>query len=257
MKEITTVLELERPLIALDLETTGLYPHIDRICQIGVIKVHPNGEVKEWQSLINPGIPIPPHVAEIHGVNNELVKDAPLFAHIAEKLYYGFRECDFTGYNAKGFDIKFLVEEFRRCNIRFIPGRIVDAFQIFKRYHPRNLSAAFKHYTGEDLVGAHNAMEDARASLRVLFEQLRKHPDLPRSIEALDKLFQPDGLNVDSEGKIVFNLQGDAVFNFGKNRGVPLRSCDTAYFSWILQANFSDEVKQICREALQGKFPKR
>ena len=257
MKELATLLTLERPLISVDLETTGLFPNVDRICQIGVIKLYPNGEIKEWESLINPGIPIPGHVAEIHHINDESVRDAPRFAHIAEKLYYGFKECDLTGYNCRNFDVRFLVEEFRRCNITFKPGRIADSFHIFKYYNPRNLSAAVRQYLGRDHTEAHSALPDAKASMELLEALLRQHPDLPREVGALERRFQPDGNNLDSEGKFVWNREGEVVFNFGKMRGTKLKSCDKQYLSWLLQANFSNEIKTIVQDAILGKYPRR
>src|SRR4051794_27719639 len=216
------LIQLERPLISVDLETTGIYSNFDRICQIGVIKLYPDGRLTEWETLIDPGIPIPPNVSEIHHITNDTVKDSPLFEQIAEKLYAGLNNCDLTGYNAKSFDVKFLVEEFRRCKMTYKPGRVIDTFNIFKRYSPRNLTAAVDHYLGEELKDAHSALADARASFRVLRAQLLKHTDLPRSIQGIDDLFKPNPDYIDPEGKVIFNKDGKAILNFGANKGMLL-----------------------------------
>lgn len=254
---ICDLITLDRPLISVDLETTGLYPHIDRVVQIGVIKVYPDGTVREYESLIDPGVPIPPEVSAIHHIDNNTVKDSPLFETIARKLHAGFVGCDFCGYNCKAFDIKFLVEEFRRADIEFKPGRIVDAFNIFKHFNPRNLTAAVKHYLNEDLVDAHSAMADARAALRVFRAQLLAHENLPRTIAELDAMIKPNPNFVDPEGKIQFNKEGQAIITFGAQKGVPLKQCDRAYMGWILRANFSPEIKKIITDALGGKYPER
>lgn len=254
---ISDLIALERPLISVDLETTGIYSNVDRICQIGVLKLYPDGRLTEWETLIDPGIPIPENVTAVHHIDNDKVKDAPLFETIAEKLYAGLNNCDLTGYNARAFDVKFLIEEFRRCNLNFKPGIVVDTFNIFKRYNPRNLTAAVQFYLGEDLVDAHSALADARASFRVLRAQLLKHEDLPRTIAGIDSLFKQNPDFVDPEGKIMFNKDGKAIFNFGQNKGMLLEKCGHGYFQWILNANFSSEIKKIMTDALSGKFPKR
>lgn len=253
---IHDLIKLDRPLISVDLETTGLYPAVDRIVQIGVIKVYPDGRVTEWESLIDPGIPISQQVSEIHHITNATVKDAPLFEHIAEKLFIGFRECDFTGYNAKAFDIKFLIEEFKRCRMTFVPGRIVDTFTIFKKYNPRNLTAAVSFYLREDHVDAHSAMADARAALRVLRAQLLLHKELPRTIEELDAIAKTNPNFVDTEGKFIWK-DGEVYINFGGRNGVALKKCDRNYLEWMSRKEFTAEVKSIVINALNGKYPTR
>jgi DNA polymerase-3 subunit epsilon len=254
---IADLIQLERPLVTIDFETTGLYPKVDRICQIGLLKLYPDGELTEWETLIDPVIPIPPAVSEIHGIRDADVKDAPDFADIAAILHKGLENCDLAGYNAKAFDVGFLVEEFARVNIRYVPPRIVDVFLIYKKYSPRNLTQAVKHYLNEDHSGAHTALADARAALRVLRAQLEHHTDLPRTIQGLHDLFGRNPNNVDADGKFVWN-NGIVIFTFGKYKGLPLNTCkDYEYFRFIANANFSDEVKKIVLNAMNGKYPTR
>lgn len=253
---IHDLIVLERPLIFLDLETTGIYPTVDRIVQIGLVKLYPDGELNEWETLIDPDIVIPTGASDVHHITDDMVKDAPYFKDIAGVLLHGFQDCDFGGYNAKSFDIPFLKAEFLRCGMTFKPGFIVDAFLIFKKYSPRNLTAAVKQYTGKDLVDAHSAMADARASFQVFREQLLCHKDLPRTVSAIDALFGAGPNRVDSEGKLAWR-GNEVVINFGTKSGVPLRRCERDYLNWILRSNFSEEVKTIIRDALGGKYPTR
>ena len=253
---IHDLITLERPLISVDLETTGIYPNVDRIVQIGLLKLYPDGELNEWETLIDPDIHIPDNASAVHHITDATVKDAPYFKDIAPVLYKGFQGCDFCGYNCKSFDIRFFIEEFRRCGINFVPGCIVDSFLIFKKYSPRNLSAALKHYTGKDLLDAHSALADARASMQVLREQLLQHKDLPRNIAEIERCFKGGGNNVDDEGKLVWK-NGEVVINFGAKAGTTLKQCDPAYLQWILRSNFSAEVKAIITKALAGKYPTR
>ncbi len=252
---IHDIVELDRPIISLDLETPGLFPNIDRIVQIGIVKVYPDGKITEWQSFIDPGMPIPKHVTEIHHIGDDHVKEAPLFEQIADKLLAGFEGSDFTGYNVKNFDLKFISAEFARCGKTFKPGRVVDAFIIYKKYNPRNLTNAVYSYLQEEHPDAHSALADAKASIRVLHAQLLRHQELPRTIEELEKILAPNGNFVDSEGKFVWGSNGKAVLNFGQRAGQLLEKCDASYLQWITRSNFNEEVKTIARNALSGKFP--
>lgn len=245
---------MERPIVSLDLETTGLYPNTDRICQIGLIKVYPDGETNEWETLIDPDIPIPPEVSAIHGITDLGVKDAPTFKDLSEVLYKGLSGCDFTGYNAKSFDIPFMIEEFKRCGLRFVPGKIIDAFIIFKKYNTRNLTSAVRHYLGKDHVDAHSALADARASFEVLRQQLITH-SLPRTVSELHDICWKDARYVDSERKFAWGKNGDVLFNFGANVNQSLKKAKPEYLQWIIRSNFSEEIKGICRSALLGKYP--
>lgn len=253
---------LNRPLVFLDLETTGPNAKLDRIVQIALIKVYPDGTEREWQSYVNPEVAIPPEVTKIHSITDDMVKDAPTFAALAERLHTGLMDCDLAGY-AVTFDKTFMLEAFKRAGYALdrglLDGSIVDGYKIFAAMERRDLTSAVKFYLGEEMVGAHDAMNDIRATRRVIIAQLERYPTLPQTVEALhDKFFEelPDGA-LDPESKIVWR-HGEAVLNFGvKHNGWKLRDIPRQYLNWILGSEFSPAVKSIVTDALQGKYPKR
>lgn len=251
------LLQLERPLVCLDLETTGTSPQRDRIIQIGVVKILPTGEVQEGCQLVNPGMPIPPESTEVHHITDEMVADQPKFRDLATKLHTGLSQCDIAGYNV-AFDLGFMREELARCGLQLTHGHVVDGFHIFRRYEPRGLTAAMKFFLGEDFPEAHDALADARATVRVIEAQLLRYPDLPRSVEGLHKLLNETvtGGNVDPHGKLIWR-NGAAVVNFGKHSGVPLSEVPRPYLEWMLNGDFSPALKAILSNALQGKYPTR
>jgi DNA polymerase-3 subunit epsilon len=254
------LLNLKRPLLFFDLETTGIHKDVDRILQIGIIKIYPDGTVREWSTLVNPQIPISAEASSVHGITEDMVQDAPTFEQIVHTLKAGFTDTDVAGYNVVKFDMEFLKAEFNRVGVPFPTGhRFVDAFKIFQRQEPRNLTAAVKFFLNKALDGAHDAMNDVRATVEVLEAQLLRYPDLPRSIEELHTLFfetPQSPHHVDVDGKFVWR-NGDAVINFGKHRGKRLDELPEDYLSWIVDKDFPDSVKDICRQALNGQFPKR
>jgi DNA polymerase-3 subunit epsilon len=251
---IADILKLDQPLVIFDLETTGFNPSIDRIVEVALIKVHPNGNEDEWSSLINPGIQIPKEVTEVHGISNETVTDAPLFAECGRFVFNLFEGCDIGGYNV-GFDIRFLTKAFDRLGYDFRPGRIIDGYRIFSKFRSRRLGAAVEHYLGEELEGAHRAMVDTRATLRVLEAQIRKHT-LPDTMQEIDSLFNKassDGL--DAGGKLTWR-HGEATINFGKKfMSTPLKEVAKDYLMWIMKSDFPDDLKVIIRDAMNGSFP--
>jgi DNA polymerase III subunit epsilon len=253
------VIPLNCPLIVIDVETTGHHRKVDRIVQIGLIKIYPDGDRNEWQSYVHPTIPIPPEATKIHGITDEMVKDAPTFANLAPSLAAGFKGCDFGGYNVQ-FDLGFLEEEFRRVNRPgVINGRVVDAFAIYRRYHPRTLSDAVEEYLGRKMVGAHDAMVDARETLAVLEAQMARHfNDLPDSVHGIHTLLfeSADNGYVDPDGKLYWRY-GEACLNFGEHAGTPLRLVGRDYLGWVLRKDFPEPFKKLVREALEGRYPRR
>lgn len=255
---ITDLISLDRPLIALDVETTGLSHRQDRIVQLGLVKVYPDGKMTEFETLLNPGIPISEEVSAIHHITDELVRDEPSFADVAPVLFAGLKECDLVGYNIFGFDIKFLVSEFLRCHIRYVVPRIIDSFKIFTKHHPRNLQSAVQQYLNEDLLDAHSALADARATMRVFEAQLIRHPELPRTIQELhDHYFPRNKDSVDPDNKVIF-INDEACINFGKHKGIALRLIPKNYRQWLANDREStDELKFIMKESLAGRYPTR
>lgn len=255
---IVDIISLERPLVALDLETTGLSSKHDRIVQIGIEKFYPDGRITSWESIIDPTIPIPKEASDVHHITDEIVAGEPTFEDIAPILFVGLKECDLLGYNLHSFDVKFLVAEFARCKMKFIVPRIIDAYKIYIRHYPRNLTNAVAHYLNEDLVDAHSALADARASMRLFRAQLIRHPDIPRSVQDIhDSFFAKDKNFLDPEGKIIWNETGDAVMNFStQHKGKLLKLVPRGFLQWVVKdAGFSDEIKFIVNEALQGRYP--
>lgn len=255
-------LELTRPLAVFDIESTGVNPSRDRIVEISVIKLFPDGTRQSTTRRLNPGIPIPPAVTAIHGISDADVANEPFFADIALKLYNYLADCDLAGYNITTFDVPLLECEFKRAGLEFdlSQRKIVDAYNIFCKLYPRTLTAAYKFFCGKDLVNAHGAAADTAATLEVLLGQLDKHSELPGSVEQLaaaSDLAGPDA--VDRTRRFKWN--GDeVVVNFGKNSGRTLKDLaenDPGFLRWIIKNDFPDDVKEIASNALSGKFPSR
>ena len=255
-------LVLERPLVFFDIESTGTNPYRDRIVEIAVIKVMPDGSREDVVRRINPCIPIPAGASAVHGIYDADVADCPTFDVVAHNLYKYLEGCDLAGYNIVKFDVPMLQEEFKRCGLELSmkERKLIDVFNIFCRLYPRNLSAAYKFFCDGNLEDAHSALADTDATVSVLFGQLAKHPELPREMAGLAEFSSArDADFVDSEGRLKFS--GDeVVINFGKNSGRRLRdlaSEDPGFLRWMLRSDFSDEVKTVIKNALAGEYPTR
>ena len=270
-------LNITRPLIVFDLETTGLDLVRDRIIQISYIKVLPGGKEQRENLLINPCKPIPQEVTELTGISNDDVKDAPSFKDVAQQLSEKMKDCDFAGYNSNHFDIPMLAEEFLRAGIDFdfSKCRLIDAQTIFHKMERRNLAAAYKFYCGrkmEEDFTAHRADEDTEATYRVLMGELDKYapgvqeePDrvLENDMDFLAE-FSKQNDNVDFAGRIVWRpllgadgkplLDKDGkerrfeAFNFGKYQGRAVDEVlrvDPGYYSWMMSGDFTFNTKQV------------
>jgi len=255
-------LTLKRPIAFFDLETTGTDPREDRIVEISVLKISPDGSREVKTRRIDPGIPIPPASTEIHGIRDEDVADEPTFAQVAKSLHAYLDECDLAGYGIVRFDVPLLVAEFDRAGLAFdIRERaIVDALTIFHQRERRDLDAALQFYCGESLEGAHSAEADILATYKVLEGQLERYDDLPATPEELDEIVNPGrGDWVDAQGKLVWK-DGEIAFNFGKHRGQLVREvARTApdYLGWLLEKDFGDDVKEVFANAVRGEVPSR
>jgi len=253
-------LELSRPLIVFDLETTGLDTSSDRIVELGLVRIRPDGgrESRSW--LVNPGRPIPRDAIAVHGISDEDVAAAPCWEDIASEVFDCFAGCDVSGFNVERFDLPMLVREFDRARIDFPPAdmRVIDSFTLFLRREPRNLAAAVALYCGREHGGAHRAVADAEAAAEVLLGQLERYSDLPRDVAGLaDECQRKDPSWVDAAGKLAW-LGEEVVLTFGKHARRPLRTLVDAekdYLAWVLDADFPDDTKAIISEALQGHFP--
>jgi DNA polymerase-3 subunit epsilon len=249
-------LRLERSLAIIDLETTGVDPARDRIVEISVLKILPDGRRKQLTLRLNPGIPIPAEATAVHGIADADVEGEPGFAAIAAKVLDFIAECDFGGFNLKRFDLRVLNEEFKRAGHVFsLEGRaIVDAMEIFHAMEPRNLAAAVRFYCKREHEGSHAAGADVLATADVLDAMLARYEELPRTVAGLHEQFA-DASAVDSGGR--FKRVGEEVrFAFGKHRGVTLDAvarADPAYLQWMLAQDFLDDAKAIVREALSAR----
>lgn len=248
-------LTLDRPLVFFDLETTGTRQGVDRIVQIAAQKVYPDGKMTSWQSLVNPGMPIPPRASEVHGITDEKVKDAPSLAVVGPLFARALEGSDVSGFNVRRFDWPFLLAEFERVKLVFTwAPRIVDAMAIYRHFHPRDLAAALATYVGREHTGAHDAMADVIATREVLVAQLEQH-ELPATVAAVEEMFvDPD--EIDLGGKFKFEGE-EAVITFGKYAGTVLSKVDRGFLEWMLRGDFAADAKHIAREALSGRFPTR
>ena len=253
-------LNLTKPLIIFDLETTGLDISKDGIIQISYIKVSPDGSELRRNYFVNPGRPIPAEITELTHITNEMVADAPTFKELAATLAAEFKGCDFAGYNSNHYDIPLLAEEFLRAgvNFDFFKCRLIDACAIFKQMEKRNLAAAYKFYCGRDMetdFQAHLANEDTEATYRVLQGQLDMYA--PGANEDPEKVLNNDmdelhafcnkSKKVDFAGRMKYNDNGVEVFNFGKYKDQPVAEVlkrDPSYYSWILNGDFALDTKQ-------------
>ena len=249
------MLNLTRPLVFFDLETTGVNPFEDKIVQIGAIKIMPDGSEIEKEWLVNPGRPIPKVTSDIHGITDDMVADKPFIGDLAEELSTFFYDVDLGGYNVKGFDFPMLQAEFTRIGLELDSEKIkfVDPMQIFRNKEPRTLTAAYKKYCGKELVDAHNAIIDIRATFEVFKGQQNMYDDLPNTVEAIHEYTYPkDPNSFDAENKLRY-VDGDLTINFGKNKGKTLHDLalnDAGYLEWILKGTFSDKVKDAVKSVL-------
>jgi len=253
-------LNLKRPLAFLDLETTGINISSDRIVELSVLKISPNGK-EEWMSTrVNPEMAIPPKTTLIHGIKDEDVVNEPTFREIAKKLASFLEGCDLAGYNAIKFDIPVLAEEFLRTNIdfNFRKRRYVDVQVIFHKKEQRTLTAAYQFYCKKVLMGAHGSKADTAATYEVLKSQLDRYKDLENDVEKLAE-YSSFNSNVDFAGRIVLDENGVEVFNFGKHKGKPVELIfaeEPAYYSWMMNGDFPLYTKKVLTEIKLRSFGK-
>jgi DNA polymerase-3 subunit epsilon len=255
-------LRLDRPLAFIDVETTGLSPYSDRIVELSILKIYPNGS-KEYKShRVNPGIPIPAETTAIHGITDADVAGEPLFRQYARNIRDFLEDCDIAGFNVIKFDLPFIEAELARANIEFSRrGRyLIDSQVIYHQRDPRDLQAAYKKYCGKEMDNAHSAEEDAKAAAEILDGQLETHRDLPKDAAGLSSLcYKVEENTVDVEGKFIW-AEGDVVCNFGKYKGRLLKEIAKAYpdyLEWMSHGDFSAEVREIADKALKGEFPEK
>lgn len=245
------MLHLTKPLAVIDLETTGTNLGTDRIIEIAIVKILPDGSKSIKRKVVNPGIPIPKATSDIHGFTDEMVKDAPSFKQVAHELKQMLDGCDIAGYNSNRFDIPMLAEEFLRAGVEFdLKGRkLVDVQKIFHQMEQRTLSAAYKFYCDKQLESAHSAEADASATYEILLAQLQRYPALGNTVDTVLKTIGEEVI-VDLARRFVMD-NGVEVFNFGKFKGRPVSEvlkAEPQYYDWMMKGDFPQHTKQKLTE---------
>jgi DNA polymerase-3 subunit epsilon len=266
-------LNLKIPICFFDLEATGANIATDRIVEIAVIKILPNGEVIRKSNLVNPGMPIPAESTAIHGIRDEDVQGKPLFKDVARDYAKLFEGADLGGFSIFKFDVPLLVEEFLRANVEFDYSRkrIIDAQRIFHLMEKRTLSAAYKFYCDKDLADSHTAEADTEASLEVLMAQVERYGNQPvtdthgnrlgiisNDMDALAALTSSDV--VDLAGRMIRNQKGEAILNFGKHKGKPVLTVlkeEPSFYDWVMKGEFSLDTKRKLTEIKLSAFTQK
>jgi len=266
-------LNLRNPICFFDLETTGINIANDRIIEIAVIKLMPNGEVITKTNRVNPTIPIPPESSAIHGIYPEDIEGKPTFKEVAKEYSRFMEGADLSGFNILKFDIPMLVEEFLRADVEFDYSRkkIIDSQKIFHLMEKRTLSAAFKFYVNKELIDSHSALADTQASLEVLLAQVERYEGQPvtdalgkqigeikNDIETLSKLTGSE--LVDLAGRMVLNSKGEEVFNFGKHKNKNVTAVlkeEPSYYDWMMNGDFPLDTKRKLTEIKLRDFNKK
>lgn len=263
------MLNLKNPLVVFDLETTGTNTSKDRIVEMALIKVMPDGTVDEKSRRINPTIPIPLESSLIHGIYDEDVKDEATFTQVAKSMATWLEGCDLAGFNILKFDVPVLVEEFLRADVDFDVSnkKLIDAQKIFHMMEKRNLTAAYKFYCGKDLENAHSALADTKATYDVLLSQIEKYDGMELTDLRGEKLGtisnDMDNIHsitnskmVDLAGRMIFDKNGDEVFNFGKHKGklvADVLKSEPSFYDWLMKGDFPlDTKRKLTKIRLRG-----
>lgn len=247
-------LNLKKPMVFFDLETTGTDTAHDRIVEISLIKVDPNGEKTIKTRRINPEIPIPAEASAIHHITDEDVKDCPTFKQIAKSLKAFIEGCDFGGFNSNRFDLPLLVEEFMRAGVEvdfFRKAKYVDVQNIFHKKEERTLVAAYRFYCNKELGdAAHGAEADTLATFEVLLSQIERYSDLENDVDFLSR-YSSRGDTADFAGRIGYNDKGEEIFTFGKYKGqkvAQIFASEPGYYDWMMKGDFPQYTKKIITE---------
>ena len=248
------MLDLKRPIAFIDLETTGVNLSTDRIVEIAIVKVSPDGSRQVKRKLINPQMPIPKATTDIHGITDEMVKDAPTFKQAGNEIKQYLENCDLGGYNSNRFDIPMLMEEFLRAgmDVDLSNRRMIDVQHIFYSMEPRTLSAAYKFYCQKELENAHSAEADVNATIDVLLSQVQRYDNLGNSVDSILSAIGEDKI-VDYARRFTFDDKGVEIFNFGKFKGRAVSEvlkAEPQYYDWMMKGDFPLHTKQKLTELL-------
>ncbi len=253
-------LQLTKPIAFIDLETTGVNISTDRIVEIAIVRIAIDGTKTVKRKLINPLMPIPTGSSEVHGITDDMVKDAPSFKQVANEIKQFMENCDLGGYNSNRFDIPMLIEEFHRSGIEFSTDerKLVDVQKVFHLMEQRTLSAAYKFYCNKVLEGAHGAEVDATATWEVLEAQIERYPQIGNSVEQIVKFTGEDDI-VDFARRFI-KENGIEIFNFGKHKGKPVTQVlkeEPQYYDWMMKGDFAMNTKQKLTDILNRTIIKK
>lgn len=253
-------LKLTKPIVFFDLETTGVNVASDRIVEISILKIHPDGKREIKTRRVNPEIPIPAGASEVHGIYDEDVKDEPTFKAMAKSLAQFIGNSDLAGFNSNKFDVPLLMEEFLRVGVDFdlSSRKLVDVQNIFHKMEQRTLVAAYQFYCGKELIGAHGAEADILATYEVLESQIERYEELENDISFLAE-FSTRHNAVDLMGRIVYNEDGVEVFNFGKHKDKPVAEVfeqEPSYYNWMMNGDFPRYTKKVLTDIKLRGFNK-
>ena len=242
------MLQLNRPVAFIDLETTGVNLSTDRIVEIAIVKLLPDGSRQTKRKLINPQMPIPTSSSDIHGITDEMVKDAPTFKQAGNEIKQFLENCDLGGYNSNRFDIPMLMEEFLRAemDVDLTDRKMIDVQHIFYQMEPRTLSAAYKFFCQKELENAHSAEVDINATIEVFEAQIARYPKLGTTVETVLGVIGEEKI-VDYARRFIFDDKGVEVFNFGKYKGVLVSDVfkkDPSYYDWMMKGDFPIDTKK-------------
>lgn len=245
-------LKLKRPLAFFDLETTGVNIATDRIVELGLVIMQPDGSTEEKRYLINPTIPIPVESSLVHGIYDKDVANAPTFADLAKELFDLLNPCDLGGFNSNRFDVPLLIEEFLRLDLNFSLDKrnLIDVRNIYAIMERRDLSSTYKYFCGKDLVNAHSALADVRATHEIFLAQLEKYSELSDNVDEINVQTRNDLDQIDTANRLAL-INGKPSFNFGKYKGQSVEEVlkkDPGYYNWILRSDFTLHTKQKLKE---------
>jgi len=256
-------IQLNKPLVFIDLETTGIETLIDRIVEFSALKINLDNTEESITIRINPQIPIPPEATAIHGIKDNDVADKPIFKEHALIIKNFLEGCDLGGFNIKRFDLEILESEFKRAEVEFSKENrfILDVQTIYHKFDPRDLSAAHKKYCNKEIEKHHSAEHDVRATVNIFKSQLETHKELPHDIKELHDFCneRKSASWIDSKGKFIW-IGNDAVVNFGPHRGKLLSYIvknESGFLEWMLNKDFLPDAKKIVSDALNGTFPQK
>ncbi|WEK35188.1 MAG: 3'-5' exonuclease [Candidatus Pseudobacter hemicellulosilyticus] len=254
------MLQLTRPLAIIDLETTGVNLGSDRIVEIAIVKINTDGSKLVKRKLINPEMPISQVSIDVHGITNDMVKDAPTFRQVANEMKQFLDNCDLGGYNSNRFDVPMLAEEFLRAGLDFdFKGRrLLDVQKVFHLMEQRTLSAAYKFYCEKNLESAHSAEADASATWEVLVAQVQRYPQLGVTVDSILKVLGDEPV-VDFARRMIFE-NGVEVFNFGKHKGrsvADVLKSEPQYYDWMMKGDFPMHTKQKLTEIFNRTLLKK